>query len=190
MIPAISRSNVDLPEPLRPTSPTASPGSIASETPSSACVLRARAAAADEELLETARLVRMDAEAARDPVDPDLACVHLQTVPRRAADQACEHADERRVGVRKLDQRAGSQLARALAGLDVEVPADLEVIGDEADGAEEDVAHVGGGELVQVHEDVGAEPRLPGRRLALEENVHSPRRRGRRRPGRPSSSSR
>ena len=39
-------------------------------------VLRLGAAAEDEQLLQAARLVRVDAEAARDPVDPDLARLH------------------------------------------------------------------------------------------------------------------
>ena len=60
------------------------------------------------------------------------------------------------------------ELRRLLGGLDVEVPADLEVVGDEADRADDDVADAGRRELVQVLEDVRAEPRLAGRRLALE----------------------
>ena len=40
MIPEITRSSVVLPEPLRPTSPTASPGSTVSETSRSACTSR------------------------------------------------------------------------------------------------------------------------------------------------------
>ena len=39
-------------------------------------VLRLGAAAEDEQLLQAPRLVRVDAEAARDPVDPDLARLH------------------------------------------------------------------------------------------------------------------
>ena len=42
------------------------------------------------------------------------------------------------------------------------------MVGDEADRAEDDVADVVRGQLVQVLEDVRPEPRLAGRRLALE----------------------
>ena len=41
MIPETIRSSVDLPEPFRPTSPSASPGSIVSETSRSASTSRA-----------------------------------------------------------------------------------------------------------------------------------------------------
>ena len=41
MIPETMRNRVDLPEPFRPTRPTASPGSIVSETSCSACTSRA-----------------------------------------------------------------------------------------------------------------------------------------------------
>jgi len=61
-----------------------------------------------------------------------------------------------------------SQLARFLLRLDVEVPADLEVVRDEADRADEDVADPALVQVGQVVEDVRSEPRLAGRGLALE----------------------
>ena len=70
MIPAISRSSVVLPEPFRPMSPTASPRATSTETSRSAQTSVAlRPAALDEEILQRARLARVDAEAARDAFD-------------------------------------------------------------------------------------------------------------------------
>ncbi len=83
-------------------------------------------------------------------------------------DERRERADEFGVGVRHLDpSQRHSQLARALLRLDVDVPADLEVIGDEADGTHEHVANAVRMERGEVIQDVGPEPRLAGRRLAL-----------------------
>ena len=133
-------------------------------------VLRAGAAAADEELLEAARLVCMNAEAARDPVDPDLARVHaVNGTAAGPSDKPGEHADERRVGVRERDPiELEAELGRPLLRLDVEVPLDLEVVGDEADRHHEHLANAVCSERVEMVEDVRAEPRLAGRRLALE----------------------
>ena len=50
----------------------------------------------------------------------------------------------------------------------VEVPADLEVVGHEADRAHEDVGHAPRAELLEVVEDVRGQPRLTRLRLALE----------------------
>ena len=77
MIPERSRSSVDLPEPLRPTSPTASPTSTWNETPSSATTSRAGSRLPqDEEILERPRLLDVDAEHATHVVDQDLASPH------------------------------------------------------------------------------------------------------------------
>ena len=77
MIPATMRSSVVLPEPLRPMSPTASPGSTRSghvvERPD---VARLRPPALDEEVLQRARLTSVNTEAPRDAVDRDLARLH------------------------------------------------------------------------------------------------------------------
>src|SRR5205085_6646716 len=94
--------------------------------------------------------------------------------PRRryrkgSPDQAREDADHRRLGVRHLDPlEAHPELARALPRLRVEVPADLEVVGDESDWADEDIADAACLQVGEVVEDVGPEPRLAGLRLALE----------------------
>ena len=75
MIPATMRSSVVLPEPLRPISPTASPGATASETSCSAWTsCAAGAAARDEEVLQGLRLACADAEPPRDALDADLTC--------------------------------------------------------------------------------------------------------------------
>ena len=88
-------------------------------------VLRLGAAAEDEQLLQAARLVRVDAEAARDPVDPDLARLHaFRRYSGRAPDEPREHANEGGIGVRQLDPvEREPELRRALLRLDVEVPA-------------------------------------------------------------------
>ena len=72
MIPATSRSSVVFPEPLRPISPTASPGAMLAETSRSAQTSVPRAPAArDEQLLQRAYGLRVDAEAAARAVDLD-----------------------------------------------------------------------------------------------------------------------
>ena len=84
-------------------------------------------------------------------------------------DEPGEHADEGGVGVRQLDPiELEPELGRTLLRLDVEVPPDLEVVGDEADRRDEHLADAVGGERIQVLENVRAEPRLARRRLALE----------------------
>jgi hypothetical protein len=50
----------------------------------------------------------------------------------------------------------------------IEVPADLEVVGDEADGTDEDAADAAFVQAGEMVDDVGPEPRLAGRRFALE----------------------
>src|SRR5437667_5340134 len=57
---------------------------------------------------------------------------------------------------------------RALAGLDVDVPEDLEVVGDEADRRDEDAALAPGRERVELLEQIRPEPGLAGRARALE----------------------
>ena len=127
MIPEISRSSVVLPEPLRPTSPTAPPGSIRKETSFSATTSVGRERrAGDDRVLQPARLARVHPEAARRTLRDDLtAWMHAPRVPRgpaparsvavfrvsgsrrrRSDASACasrEHGDEARIGVRHLD---------------------------------------------------------------------------------------
>ena len=77
MIPAITRSSVVLPEPFRPIRPTASPrGDLGGDVPERPHVRRVRLPALDEEILERARVARVDAEAASDALDRDLADFH------------------------------------------------------------------------------------------------------------------
>src|SRR5437870_4414737 len=83
-------------------------------------------------------------------------------------DERGERADELRIVVRHLDSlQRHSQLARPLLRLDVDVPANLQMIRHEADRADEHVAHAVCMQLVEVLEDVRAEPRLACRRFAL-----------------------
>jgi hypothetical protein len=51
-------------------------------------------------------------------------------------------------------------------GLDVEVETNLEVIGHEANRCDDDIAYSLGVELPEVIDDVGLEPRCPGRSAA------------------------
>ena len=70
---------------------------------------------------------------------------------------------DRRSGTRSGRRSSPSSAARSLR-LDVEVPEDLEMVGDEPDRADEDALHATGMESVELVEDVRAEPRLAGRR--------------------------
>src|SRR4029453_18720562 len=80
-----------------------------------------------------------------------------------------EQVDERGVGVRHLDPvELQPELACPTCRLDVEVPADLEMVRDETDWADEHAPHALCLELLEVVHDVGAEPGLTGRRSALE----------------------
>ncbi len=60
------------------------------------------------------------------------------------------------------------ELRRLLLRLDVEVPADLEVVGHEPDRADEDAVDALPVQRLEMVEDVRPEPRLARRRLALE----------------------
>src|SRR6266545_8129269 len=91
-----------------------------------------------------------------------------RTVTCFLPDELGERAHEVGIRVRHLDPpQRHSELARAILRLDVDVPANLEVVGDEADRADEHVAHAASVQLAEVVEDVGAEPRVARRRLAL-----------------------
>src|SRR5438552_1525626 len=83
-------------------------------------------------------------------------------------DDPGEHGDEARIRVRHLDPfEPHAELARLLLRLGVDVPADLEMVGDEADRADEHVLDAARSQLAEVVEDVRSEPRLARRRLAL-----------------------
>ena len=62
---------------------------------------------------------------------------------------------------------AQAELSRLVARLDVEIPADLQVVGDEADRTEEHVGDAARVQVGEVVEDIGPEPGLAGRRLGL-----------------------
>src|SRR5438094_7715867 len=164
MIPERIRSSVLFPEPLRPTSPTALPGSIRNETSRSAhtSVACPRPRASTSALSERASRVctrkrRVTLSTAISPFRTDV-----------LLDELCKGAHEVRVGIRHLDPRqVHSEPARPLLRLDVDVPADLEVVGHEADRTDEHVVDSQRVQRVDMVEDVGAEPRLAGRRLAL-----------------------
>ena len=141
-IPAIRLSSVVLPEPLRPIRPTASPGSTESETSTSARTSVAFAPSrASDELLERPHRLRVDAEAAGSHGRPgSRQGSYRRGYCERPLDDRGKNADEGRVVVRHLDPiEPQAELPRPLARLGVEIPADLEVVGDEPDRAEENV---------------------------------------------------
>src|SRR5688572_22039563 len=165
MIPAIRRRSVDLPEPLRPTSPTASPGSTATETSVSACTscasVRPRRTNSSFRLRASFARTRKRRETPSTRIWPVFTVLTSPCRRYRAGDfspdEPGEHADERRRGIRQLDPvELEAELRRALLGLDVDVPPDLEVVGDEADGCDEHLADTVRGERVEVLEDVRA----------------------------------
>ena len=171
-MPETSFSSVVLPEPLRPTRPSASPGATSNETSRSAqtSLVAARPRAIDRVLQGAVGPLR-DGESLRDAVDDDLARRHRQP---RGCESPLPHdpredVDEAGVGVRHLDPvELHPELGRLLPRLGVDVPADLQVVGDEPDRTDEDAVGAGVVQRLEVVEDVGPEPRLPGRRLALE----------------------
>ena len=61
----------------------------------------------------------------------------------------------------------GMPAGTSLRGLVVEIPADLEMVGDEADGTDQHLANPATVQLPEMVEDVGPEPRLAGLGLAL-----------------------
>ncbi len=170
-IPESRRSSVVLPDPFRPTRPTALPGSTPNETSRNAQTSEPRACRRANRRSFSARLSRgIHAEAARDVLDEDLPCLHAgDRTARCAPDDPGKRPHESRIVVRHLDPlEPQPELLRELDCLDVEIPADLEMVRDEPDGADEHRLDALLVQRAQVIEDVGAEPRLAGRRLALE----------------------
>ena len=105
MIPAIRRSSVDLPEPLRPTRPTASPGSTASDTSASAWT-----SAASVRPPSTNSSFRLRASFARTRKRRETPSTRIWPVftpetvqPPHARTRPASTRDERRIGVRQLD---------------------------------------------------------------------------------------
>src|SRR4029450_11926245 len=84
------------------------------------------------------------------------------------SNQPGQDGDKTRVGVRHLDAaQLETELARLLDGLVIQVPADLEVVGDEPDRADEHLPCPPRAQVLELVEDVRAEPGLACRRLAL-----------------------
>ena len=124
----------------------------------------------EERLLQRPNGLGSDEEAPARPVDDDLAGSHTfertasarRTIPTRTATKAGSS-----FGISARSSRRPSSLG-LLPRLGVEVPADLEVVGDEADRRDENVGRALRVERLEVVEDVGAEPGLAGRGLGLE----------------------
>src|ERR1051325_7464997 len=80
-----------------------------------------------------------------------------------------QRTDERRVVVERLNAiQLEPELAGPLAGLDVEVPQDLQVVRDEADRRDEHLPHALRIKAIELLEHIGPQPRLAGRARALE----------------------
>src|SRR4051794_28850080 len=166
MIAATTRSSVLLPEPLRPISARPLPGSTSKEMSrnahTSAGWLCERSSATLLSVFVPRTRTRKRRDTSSTRISPARASTELLVHERR------ERAHEFAICVGHLDpSQRHFELARALLRLDVDVPADLEMVGDEADGAHEHVAHSAGVQVGQVVEDVRPEPRLTRRRLAL-----------------------
>src|SRR4029077_1520448 len=164
--PEIRRSSVVLPEPLRPTRPTASPGSTASETSRSACtsraLLRPRAT-------NTSFSVRCAFGYTRNVRETRSTTMRPGVIPgassgaggKRVAHDVPERLHETRVVVRHLDAvELHAQLARLVLRLVVDVPPDLQMIRHEPDRTDEDVVDAAAVQRLEVVEDVRPQPGL------------------------------
>src|SRR5580765_7829559 len=166
MIPATMRSSVLLPEPFRPTSARPLPGSAAKETSRSAHTSAGRLCERSSATLLSVFVPRTRTRKRRDR--PSTRISPGRTGTELLVDERRERPHEFAICVRHLDPcQRHSELVRALLRLDVDVPADLEMIRHEADRTHENVADPARVQVRQVVEDVGAQPRLAGRRLAL-----------------------
>jgi hypothetical protein len=84
-------------------------------------------------------------------------------------DERGECADEAGIVVQRFDAiELEVELGGFLAALDVDVPQDLEVVGDEADGRDENLLCAVVVQALELLEEVGPEPGLPGGAGALE----------------------
>src|SRR3954468_7619232 len=166
MIPATTRSSVLLPEPLRPIRARPLPGSASKEMSRNAHTSAGRLCERRSATLLRVFVPRTRTRKRRDRSSTRISpgCKGTELL----VDERGEHADEFAIGVGHLDPlQRHSELARALLRLDVDVPADLEMVRDEADGADEHLTHSTRAKVGQVVEDVRPEPRLSRRRLAL-----------------------
>src|SRR5580765_8010948 len=140
MIPATMRSSVLLPEPLRPTSASALPGSTANETSRSAQTSTGRLRERSRVTLFSVFVPRARTRKRRERPSTRISpgCMRSDLV----LDELRQRVDELRVCIRHLDSpERHSELAGTLLRLDVDVPADLEMVRDEADGANQHLAH-------------------------------------------------
>src|ERR687895_2015011 len=89
--------------------------------------------------------------------------------PKRLSYQRRERSDEGWIVVERLDPvELEPELGGTLSRLDIEVPEDLEVVGDEPDRTDEHALDAARVQRVELLHDVRPEPRLPGRARALE----------------------
>ena len=136
-------------------------------------LLRTRPAARDEELLERVRLARADDEPPRDAVDRDLAGAHLPSYAataassRRTIPASTSTKSGSAFGISIRARRMPSSRARSAASTSrsqrISRWSETNPTGQTSDVVDARRPEVG-----EVVEDVGAEPRLAGRRLALE----------------------
>ena len=186
-IPETSFSSVVLPEPLRPTSPSASPGSTSSETSRSAHDLARRRAppARDDGVLERAvrALARRGSAARRGRRRSGRRARHRPTGScrrRRSARRRSRRARRRSAGRRSASRSARARMpssARLLLRLGVDVPADLQMIGHEPDGTDEHL--VGPGLVERRRGGRGCPARATARRSATRSGTRTTSRRPR-----------
>ena len=171
-MPAISRSSVVLPEPLRPTKPTDSPGSISNETSRSAQISSVRRSPRRTIASFSVRLpLRVDAEAAADVLEPRLSgLMHRSSVlkrPRGPAPPARGRTRDRRSATRSARARGRARAARSRASTSMSQRisrwSETNPTGQTSTALDARRA-----EVVELLEDVGPEPRLAGRARALE----------------------
>src|SRR5712692_5088220 len=166
-IPESKRRSVVLPEPLRPTSPTALPGSTPNVMSRSAQTSEPRAWRRANSRSLSARLsrgyTRKLRAACSTRISPDLIRPpsHRRRYRQGAPDDPRKRAHEDRIVVRHLDPlESQPELPCELLRLDVEIPADLEMVGNKADRADEHPVDALLVQRPQVVEDVRAEPGL------------------------------
>ena len=173
MIPATSRSSVVLPEPLRPTRPTASPGSTANETSRSAQTsVAAEPAAGDEHVLQRPRRASGRRGSVRSASSTRISPGFTPPTVARSS----RRDERRRARARTRARRSASRSAsnsrpsssRALRRLDVEVPRISRWSETKPTGQTSTRSTPCAVQRVEVVEDVRPEPRLAGRGLALE----------------------
>ena len=130
-----------------------------------------RPASGDDDVLQPTRFARIHLEVPRGMLGGDLAGSNhasegTASTRRTSPASTCTNAGSA-FGISILRKPRPSCVG-LLRGLVVEIPADLEMVGDEADRADQHVANPAAVQFPQVIEDVRPEPRLAGLGLALE----------------------